>query len=123
MTALNCAFNGNVAQGSNGGLQSNNINREGGTASGGAINNQGTLALTNCTLTGNQCIGGDAGQLTGNFEFTANGGDSSGAAIASTGASVILVNCTVSGNVATGGNGTLNSGAYYSDGPVPNIID
>jgi hypothetical protein len=78
---------------------------------GGAIYNLGTLALTNCTFSGNTASGGSAGSggAAGNGPFAgsagrgAAGASGCGAAIYSA-QSVTVVNCTFSGNSAQSGS-------------------
>ena len=96
--------------------------------SGGGILNQGTLTLTNCTLTGNQAVqsfaAGGGGiennnaslavynsTLAGNSALLGGGIDSY-----PTAATALLSQCTVAGNTAT-----QNGGGCYSEGTL--IVD
>jgi|GEM_PF-6694257 len=91
----------------------------GNDGSGGAIANQGTLAMTRCSLWGNIGLDGGALHNTGNgsMELTqctlsgnANTSDEGGA-ICNASGTMTLIHCTVSGNTSTtfGGGVTNNS--------------
>jgi len=98
---------------------------------GGAIYNLGTLALTNCTFSGNTATGGSGGSggTNGDGAFEGNAGSGgagasgSGAAVYS-GQSVIAVNCTFasnaaqSGSSADGGTGSSGNGVNGPSGPA-----
>ena len=85
---------------------------------GGAISNEGTLTLTQCTLSGNSANYGGAirgsGTLT-HCTLTGNTASNSGGAIDVLG-TVTLIHCTVAGNSAGGSLG--GGGVYVSDGPT-----
>jgi hypothetical protein len=103
LTALNCVFNGNVAQGGNGVTPGNGNNGGpggGGAGLGGAIFSDGPmLTLGNCTFTGNLARGGNGG--TGNNNSLTNGpGGNGGGPNGGSGG--------ITGNV--GGNGGLGGG-------------
>ncbi len=79
-----------------------------GATTGGGVFNQGTLTLTDCTLSNNGAHGGNA-LLTG------SGGSGNGGAIYNAvGATLTLNRCTLSGNSATGGKG---ADASFKGGP------
>jgi hypothetical protein len=87
-------------------------------ATGGGIQNGGSLTLTNVTVSDNLANGGSYPDIEGGA--TGNGGAADGAGIYSTG-NLVLVNTVISGNTAQGGNSyyqpTTN---YFSD---PNVAD
>lgn len=72
---------------------------------GGLYNDGGTVALTNCTFTGNMAQGGDNPNGTG--------GNGNGGGVASSNGSLTLTNCTFTGNTAQGGD---NFSGYYAAG-------
>jgi CSLREA domain-containing protein len=71
------------------------------SAAGAGIFNQGTLTLTDCTLSGNRVQGGGA-------ILVGSGGSGNGGALYNSGV-LTLSRCTLSGNSAGGGNG-VNAG-------------
>lgn len=85
------------------------------TGQGGAIRNDGTLALIRCTLTGNSATTGGAVRNTGTFTatqctFTGNSAPGTGedaGAIANTSGTSTLTHCTISGNSANDDGGGL----------------
>src|SRR2546423_5615058 len=125
VTLSNCAFNGNIAQGTNGISGANGANsstgnggsgtsgRPGQPGSGGALYNLGNLEVINCTFTTNSATGGDGGDggSGGSGAFNAgSGGNGAAGAVANggaiysgTGASLIVSNSTFSGNSSSGG--------------------
>jgi len=133
--ANSCVFAGNSATGTNGVAGVNgttnstsSIGENGGSggagtsAFGGAIYNQGTLALVNCTLTNNAATGGgggtggSGGTGSGTFEVGGNGGDGGSGGAAEGGAvynlgDLSLINCSFSGNAVTGGAGATGGAA------------
>lgn len=127
--ASHCVFAGNSVIGTNGltGINgATNSNGTGGNGSsgaqgtsalGGAIYNQGSLALINCTLTNNSAAGGaggsggSGGPGSGTFAVGGNGGDGASGGLGLGGAvynlgNLTLINCTFSANTATGGSGS-----------------
>ncbi|HAK75548.1 MAG TPA: hypothetical protein DCM71_01225, partial [Runella sp.] len=86
----------------------------------GAIQNYGTLTMTNCTVKSSRAPQGGGVQNDGVLTMTgctinSNTSTGAGAAFAMYGTTTTLVNCTVSGNTASGtgggflvGSGTLN---------------
>src|SRR5579859_8022229 len=119
---VNCSFLNNTAVGGAGGAGGGGGNGDvqggnggnggnGGGGYGGAIYNQGTLLLTNCTISGNTATGGNGGlggtNGTGAFASYAGGGGaggvSGGGGLYNLGTATI-VNCTFSGNSGQGGN-------------------
>jgi hypothetical protein len=96
----------------------------GGTGSGGAIHNSGTLTLNRCTLADNVASGGAGGA---NVTFSrlsrgGNGGSGFGGAIFNAG-TLTVNNCTITrnrgtgapgGNGNTGGDGGIGVAAIYS---------
>jgi protocatechuate 3,4-dioxygenase beta subunit len=135
----NSAAGGSGGSGGNGGdgtYQGGNGGNGGAGALGygGAIYNLGTLALTNCTFSGNTASGGSAGSggtpgtgaFPGNAGRGAAGASGSGAAIYSR-QSVTAVNCTFSGNSAQSGSGTAggtdsSSGNGVNGPPGPDSL-
>jgi CSLREA domain-containing protein len=82
------------------------------TTEGGGIYNDGTVTLTNCTVTG--CIAVDRGggihnngtlTITGSTISNNNGGDYAGGILSYVGASLTVTNSTISGNSAGAGAG------------------
>ncbi len=90
------------------GTNSQSIGSPGGAAQGGGIFNQGSLNLTNCTLIGNQAIGGDGGIHLDLDGSGADGGAGSGGGIVNQG-TLRLTTCTLSNNTARGGIGSEGS--------------
>ena len=81
---------------------------------GGAISNKGTLTLNSCTLSGNGATNGGAitnsGTLTlNNSTLSGNGASNSGGGLFSEGVSLTLNSCTLSGNNANNGGGVFIS--------------
>ncbi|MDQ6626200.1 MAG: hypothetical protein M3Y69_08715, partial [Verrucomicrobiota bacterium] len=91
----------------------------GGSGEGGGILNNGTLTLSNCTVSGNSCSGGRGG--SGNsapgstFRSGAAGGEGIGAGISNNG-TLTMRNCTVTGNTAVGGPGGAGTGSAAGAG-------
>ncbi len=86
----------------------------GGSALGGAVRNDGTLTMANCTLSSNDATGDNAA--------TSNGADGQGGAIYNSD-TLTLTNCLLNGNIARGGSGVGSGrggagqgGAVYSNG-------
>jgi hypothetical protein len=85
-------------------------------AGGGALVNNGTATLSNCTVSGNSA-GGKGGGLFNTGALTLTGctltGNSTsfGGGLFNNGGTATLSNCTVSGNSALGGGGVYNSGS------------
>ena len=95
-----------------GGLTLQSLTLSGGSAvgtgaagCGGAVYNQGTLNLVDCTLSGNMAAGG-------------SGGAGLGGAVFNDGGTITLINSTLADNSALDGNGGSGSsgGALYSSG-------
>jgi hypothetical protein len=94
----------------------------GGMGSGGAIHNaaNGTLSLSNCTITANHATGRDA-RVLNDFSFAVRGAVAQGGGIANFG-TLMIVNCTVANNTAFGGasspghSGPLDGGASSGGG-------
>jgi hypothetical protein len=78
-------------------------------ADGGGIRNDGTLALSDCTISGNTAIGAD-GDVS-----TPNGGDGAGGGIYNSNV-LTLTSCSIISNTATGGNGAPGSSMFSSAG-------
>jgi len=92
---------------------------DGGSGSGGAIYNNGTLTVTNCIFSGNSASGG-GGDDDGNPESGASGGSGSGGAIYNND-TLTVTNTTFSGNGASGGGGDGDaSGGSGSGGGICN---
>ncbi|HEV3340936.1 MAG TPA: hypothetical protein VG125_11285, partial [Pirellulales bacterium] len=89
-------------------------------AAGGGLLNDGTTALSNCTVTGNTAQGGSGHQVSGGLPAGTVyiGGNSRGGGISNY-ATLSLTNCTVSGNTALGGTGA-DGGPSDSDTGVMN---
>ena len=90
----------------------------GGNAEGGAISNQGTLTVTNCTFSADLATGGAGTGTIG------AGGNSEGGAIFNNG-TLTVTNSTFSANLATGGDAVHNGnggvgegGAIFNSGTV-----
>jgi CSLREA domain-containing protein len=106
--------------GGNGGLngQSNGgAGGGGGGGLGGAIfNHNGTVTLTNSTLSGNTAQGGDGGNALGTGNG-GNGGDGVGGGVFNLNGTVTVTNCTSANNTAQAGSGgTANSGTAGTAG-------
>ncbi len=88
------------------------VGASGSSGNGGAITNQGTLTVTDCTLSNNQATGG-AGSI---------GGPGQGGAIFNSG-TLTITNSTLSSNFATGGATSLNpnSGGIGTGGAIYNF--
>jgi fibronectin-binding autotransporter adhesin len=85
---------------------------------GGAVVNNGTLTLNECTLTGNTATNGGAIYNTGaltltNSTLSANSAYEVGGAIDNPG-SLSMTDCTISGNSAFAGGAAIYSGLYQS---------
>ncbi len=131
LTALNCQFLTNSATGGSGGAGggggngSGTLSRggnggnggNGALAYGGAIFNEGSLWLSNCTFAGNSATGGSGGVAGTNGTATGTGAlagmpGTGGAGAAGSGAAVystnnaIIVNCTFAANLGQGGDST-----------------
>ena len=83
------------------------------TGNGGGLYNQGTLNLTNCTVSGNSAGSGsglfNAGTTTlTNSTISGNSATKAGGGVDNT-SMATLTNCTVNGNSATNGGGGLNN--------------
>jgi Immunoglobulin domain len=124
----NCTLAGNQALGTNGvdgadapdtingDAANGHAGTRGGTGSGGAIFNLGSVTLMNCTVTTNSASGGNGGNggkggnttaslaRGGNGGNGGNGGAAFGGAIYHAGNSLLISNCTFSGNSVLGGN-------------------
>lgn len=81
---------------------------------GGAILNQGTLVITNCTFMENTAIGGRGANMT--FNPAGWGGDGRGGAIANEGA-LSLVASTLTANSVLGGMGGIGGNTIPSSSP------
>ncbi|KAA6462090.1 hypothetical protein DYQ86_10755 [Acidobacteria bacterium AB60] len=108
LTASAVDFSGNLG----------NTNSGGGA--GGAIDNNGLLAITNCTFSANSSIGAGAIQTYGiatvtSSLFTANIGVYAGGAIVNGGATTVI-NSTFTGNSAPSSGGGSGGGAIESFG-------
>jgi hypothetical protein len=113
VTAEQTVFMGNQAIGG----AASGVGNQGGLGAGGAIQNFGTLSLTNCTLAANEAEGG---QGTGG----AVGGIGQGGAIANGGA-LTITRSAIIGNLAEGGAGGGNGsgGGVYCSGGTATLID
>jgi len=103
VTALNCIFSRNSAQGGEGGTGNLFLdNGNGGVSSGGVIHVEvGFLHATNCTFEANYALGGTgAVAVLGSLSVVSIGGDAKGGAIHNQGGEIHLVDCLVSGNQA-----------------------
>src|SRR6266567_4196057 len=109
VSALNCGFLRNSAEGGEGGTGPNFSprNGSGGASSGGAIyNNGGFLNATNCTFVLNYSLGGTGAIATGGaYSVSSIGGDAKGGAIHNQEGGIQLVACLVSSNQALAGPG------------------
>jgi hypothetical protein len=109
LSALNCAFLSNIAQGGEGGTGTNASprNGNGGPALGGAVYvNGGFLTATNCTFALNSSLGGTGAVANlGSLSVISTGGDANGGALHNQGGDVRLVDCLFSGNQALAGPG------------------
>jgi len=84
---------------------------------GSAIENYGTLTVTNSTFSGNNASYGDGGAIYNNYgtltvtnsTLSGNGADTSGGAIYNNYGTVTVTNSTFSGNNADNGGGILNN--------------
>jgi len=94
-TLMNSTLSGNTAQAGAGGQADGGTQGDAGGGEGGALYSQGTLALTNVTVSGNSASGGAAGDHGGGLY-------NSGTAT--------LTNVTVSDNSAGNGGGLTNTG-------------
>ena len=126
--ANHCVFSGNAVLATNGLAgtiggtnsagtgQSGSPGFDGQAALGGAVYNQGDLALINCTLSNNSATagsggaGGAGGNGSGTFAVGGNGGNGGNGGTARGGAvynlnNLTVLNCTFSGNSVTGGSG------------------
>ena len=121
LTLNACAIKDNTATGASTGAGT------GGAIGGGIFNDdQATVSLFNCTLSGNAAVGGSGPPGTINIA----GDLGRGGAIYNNGlnGSVSITNSTISGNVAMGGNGSVSSfggdggnsvgGAIYDSGSL-----
>jgi len=117
LSALNCAFLRNTAQGGEGGSGTHiSPNGNGGPALGGAVLvNGGALNATNCTFEANYSLGGTGSVPSLYFERSI-GGDAQGGAIYNQGGVIHLVNCLVSGNQALGGPGIYQTAFPFTGG-------
>jgi hypothetical protein len=108
-----------VAPGTTNVLNSLTITNGYNSGSGGGIYNEGTLTLTNCTLSGNSAE--DGGGIANNASctvirctFSNNSTPSDGGGIDNSGGgdngTLMLTNCTLSGNSAEDGGGIYNDG-------------
>src|SRR5262245_47969342 len=94
------------------------IGRGGSFGEGGAIWNQATATITDCTFTGNRALGGDGGRVTGGAFII---GFANGGAIfnQTEGAHLTVVTTFFSGNEAIGGSdgsGGKGASAYFVGG-------
>ncbi|MGH9847516.1 MAG: putative Ig domain-containing protein, partial [Blastocatellia bacterium] len=100
--------------GGNGGAtpQSNASGAGGGAGLGGAVfNHQGTVTVTNSTLSGNLAQGGKGGNCTDQNSGICNGGGGGGgygAALFNRGGTVTITNATIANNTVTAGLGGTN---------------
>jgi hypothetical protein len=137
--ANGCLFAGNSVKAANGHSGDNGTTTDttgtdgsagmpGASALGGAIYNQGTLALGKCTFTTNSATagsggsGGSGGAGNGAFQLGGNGGDGGQGGAALGGAvynlgDLTLMNCTFSTNSALGGNGGAGGTAGTGTNP------
>jgi len=118
VTAVDCFFVGNRAQGSNGGEGSS-----GQTAYGGAIYNAGWLTAINCVFDSNSATGGsgyDASRVVRMVDgaWGGPGGQAGGAAICNWGQSLIQCSLFVS-NLAFGGAGGGGGNGGPGSGDTP----
>jgi hypothetical protein len=107
-TGGNSAHDGSITGGLEGGDGHN-----GGGGFGGGVCNMNSMAVTNCTFSGNRAVGG-AGANGGNGRYAAgdggDGGEGYGGGIYNTGV-YWLINCTIAQNSVAGGtNGLAGSG-------------
>ncbi|HEY1901224.1 MAG TPA: choice-of-anchor D domain-containing protein [Terracidiphilus sp.] len=86
----------------------------GGNGDGGGIYNNGTLAVTNSTFSGNSASGGN-GNDGGDPEMGAYGGNGSGGGIYNNG-TLTVTNSTFTGNSANGGSGYGDAGGGSGSG-------
>jgi uncharacterized repeat protein (TIGR03803 family) len=134
LTLRHCSFLGNLAVGGAGGrgpvadFGNGGPGWVGGAADGGALCNLGNLTGDCLLLAGNNVIGGDGGMGGGGFGLGCivyaggpggPGGDGLGAALYSTG-STLLVNSTFAGNGGAGGAG--GPGGYGGSGVCHAIL-
>ncbi len=129
VTAVNCLFAGNAAQGGNstaaGGIQANGDgdNASSGASSlGGGICSTNNCSVTNCTFYKNSTTGGTGGDGA-DSQWTAgnggSGGNGAGGGLYSTGTNTV-VNCTFVQNAAIGGtNGVAGTGAFPGENGNP----
>ena len=137
LIALNCQFTNNSASGGSGGggggggNSSGVLSRggnggnggKGASGQGGAIYNQGSLLLSNCTFSGNSASGGSggAGGTNGTAAYAGYAG-SGGAGMEGSGAAVYNANnaivsaCTFSGNIGQGGSSAAGGTDSNTDG-------
>jgi hypothetical protein len=141
VTATNCTFTGNMANGLNGPAGPNGANNDSGVGGnggdggngtsglGGAIYNAGILNLLQCTLATNSATGGNGGNggrggdgggtlsQGGDGGIGGNGAPGYGGAVYNV-SNLVVMNCTVAGNAATGGaggaGGTNGAGTFVS---------
>jgi hypothetical protein len=113
VTCVNCGIYLSVAEGWSAPAVFYGTAADGTRAWGGAIYNNGTLQLTDCTLNSNVALGGAGGSQTGSGPG-GDGGDAAGGAIYSTAVGPTLTRCTFLGNSARGGRG--GNGAQDGDG-------
>jgi len=139
LTASECIFMGNHANGtvgvngangsSSSGTGSNGRNgTSGGSGWGGAIYNAGDLTLSSCQFLtnsaaggngGNGGNGGDGGFQGGNGGNAGNGATGLGGAIYDAGTSLDITDCTFETNAVFGGNGGI--GGTNGAGPFPGL--
>jgi hypothetical protein len=132
-TLINCLLVTNTATGGTGGNGGNGgdgsfqpgdggTGGSGGMALGGAIYNTGTLVLSNCTLAGNQALGGLAGVggtnglgPAGNPGSGGSGGAAFGGAVYNLG-SATFINCTINQSLASGADSQPGGGPPLGSG-------
>ena len=119
LTALNCLFTNNMAQGGTGqtpGSDSNGGGGGGGAAMGGAIFSDGAfLTLNNCVFIGNRVLGGGGGAGIGNGNNNDPGGSGGGPNAGPGGA---VGNPGGEGDYGGGGGGGAGSPSNGYDGGV-----
>jgi CSLREA domain-containing protein len=135
LTVSNCWLYANVAIGGTGGVGGQDIDGNnpagpggtGGTAAGGGIyTTVNSLALVNCTISGNSAIGGAGGDGSHAYDnypsdIGGHGGQGGLGVGGGISASVPLTvnNCTFSGNFCSGGVGGSGGGAYGDGDGAP----
>ena len=116
LTATNCQFIANCAQGAPGLTGDLGDGDPGHNGYGGAVYNFGTLNIVDCSFAGNSARGGEGGYGSGYIDGPVYeggaGGDGNGGAICNLGA-LTMAGCTFSSNSACGGVGGLGGSAGW----------